>query len=84
MSVTEKLFDKLFVLVQFSRKFVSAIFLFTTAGRGSKWAVQVLFIEMNILLLSPFLEYRDCFEPLRMVWHDTARSGPQLCGQTAI
>ena len=47
-------------------------------------AVPVLFIEMDILLLSPSLEYRDCFEPLRMVWHDTARSGPQLCGQTAI
>ena len=46
-------------------------------------AVPVLFIEMDILLLSPSLEYRDCFEPLRMVWR-TARSGPQLCGQTAI
>jgi len=29
----------------------------------------VLFTEMDILLLRPVLEYRDFFEPLRMVWH---------------
>ena len=82
MSVTEKLFDKLSVFVQFSRKFVSAIFLFQELHNSWSWVKMGC--SSAAQLLSPFLEYRDCFEPLRMVWHDTARSGPQLCGQTAI